>query len=155
MSVLGFYGESRQRLIAARASKIFSHREFDVAVIDLKQTEEKLWHNIHPKHRSEVNKAHRYNLRFTQSSDIEYFLKLLHETYRRQNLHTPDLSYIRKEFEVKDLGDLSKITGLAVIRTEEGIYLSHKVYGLMLVRIHILTNKWGCYMEDLLPFVIV
>ncbi|MEI7801601.1 MAG: N-acetyl sugar amidotransferase [Bacteroidota bacterium] len=99
MEVMGFYGDSRRRLVSAVSAKITSYREFDVAVIDLKLSEDQLWHKIYPKHRSEVNKAHRYNLEFKQVNDIEYFLSLLDETYRRQNLHTPDLTYIRKEFE--------------------------------------------------------
>lgn len=82
-TVSGYYG-STDKLTHLAEQHIHKTNLFNTANIDLTQTEETLWNNLHSKHRNVVRKAEKEGVVFFESDDLELFKKLLRETYAAQ-----------------------------------------------------------------------
>lgn len=103
-----FYGESKRLLYLKQFAQIWESK-IGIAQIDLRITENELWQNIHPKHRSEIIKAQKNNLSIEFSDDLNLFFTLLDQTYEHQKAHAPNKKFLRKEFDVLKKNNAAEI----------------------------------------------
>lgn len=81
--ISGYYGNT-DKLIALPEKYLQTANIFNTANIDLAQSEETLWNNLHSKHRNVVRKAEKEGVVFFESDDFPLFKRLLQETYAAQ-----------------------------------------------------------------------
>ena len=92
IKVLGFYGNPKLLFSDPHAERI-SQTDFNTTTIDLSQSEEQLWQNIHPKHRSEVIKGEKRELAFEEKFSREVFDELIRFAYRTTPDKKPESGY--------------------------------------------------------------
>jgi peptidoglycan biosynthesis/recognition FemAB-like protein len=103
-------------------------------VIDLRQSEEVLWKNVHSKHRNVIRNAHKKGVRILSGMEFaKTVYRLIQETFKRSSL--PFMSYNTFERMVLGLGENVKlfvadwkgfVQGCAVIPfSQQGAYYSY------------------------------
>jgi len=93
----GFYG-GRKKLAVPEKYKTSKSRKFSVAVLDLKNSEEQLWNQLHTTHQKNITIAKKKNLTVFKSENINLFYTLLAATYQRQNKSAPSAKYVSQYF---------------------------------------------------------
>jgi len=95
-TVNGYYGNTKLLLDLEQKPDKFT--EFNVAYIDLLNTENELWNNIHSKHKNVIRKAINNNVKISVENEFDDFYKLLVETYSSQNKLPPNKYYLNDLF---------------------------------------------------------
>ncbi len=93
----GFYG-GQEKLADPERYKVCNSRKFSVAVLNLENSEEQLWNQLHGTHQKNIIIAQKKKLTVSKNTDINLFLSLLEATYQRQNKETPPAKYISRYF---------------------------------------------------------
>jgi hypothetical protein len=96
-------------------------KSWGVFYIDLLQSEESFLKGMHTTHRRMINKAKKSELVFEKLDNIDLFLSLLTETYRRQKKDPPNSEFIRNLYTLLYKNDL---VALYFVKDAENRYLS-------------------------------
>ncbi|MEI6346627.1 MAG: hypothetical protein WCP69_01650 [Bacteroidota bacterium] len=112
----GFYGNLN--LISSFSNKAKSNVTYNVAYLDLTQSEEVMLKEMHVKHRNVLNKAIKCQLSFSESTDVNVLIDMIAITYSGQKKDAPNSDYIKKLFHCAIKNNFGK---LYVVKNNEEI----------------------------------
>jgi Acetyltransferase (GNAT) domain len=90
----GYYGDERL-LLNLESPGLRRQAKFNVAIVDLAQSEDGLWAGMHSKHRNAINKASKSDLAFAQENSFEEFMALLTKSYQTTPKQQPNTEYLK------------------------------------------------------------
>lgn len=91
--VSGYYG-GEELILKLPSGAAREESSFNVAMVDLRQSEEVLWSNVHQHHKRQINKALKNDLTFTENTTLEDFIPLLRKSYESTPDKLPNIEYL-------------------------------------------------------------